>query len=87
MEKETPKQKFERELKEKQIAHLEGIRKRLEVEWTPCKHDLCSDCFGTSIKRDGTACSHYLVCNCPKCSTSLGRTYSPFRNFTKPNSY
>ena len=84
---ETNKEKYERELKEKQRAQLEGVRKRLEANWTPCKHDECTECFGTSIKRNGTVCSHYLVCNCPKCSVPLGASYSPYRSPSKVNGY
>ena len=35
--------------------------------WKPCQHDLCSGCFGTGVKLDGTPCIHYISCTCPKC--------------------
>lgn len=81
MENETPKQKFERELKEKQKAHLEQVRRNIESEWIPCEHDKCNECFGTGINKKGKVCfNHYKNCTCPKCRTTPGN-YTPFKNY------
>lgn len=59
---------YERGLKERKKRHLESIRGRNERPWQPCLHDGCSECVGTGIKRDGSACVHSLSCSCPRCS-------------------
>jgi hypothetical protein len=37
----------------------------------PCKHDNCSVCHGTGIRKDGTSCVHMISCPCPKCSPRM----------------
>jgi hypothetical protein len=56
----------EQDLKKRQAEHLKNVRGGRN--WQPCLHDGCSECFGTGVRRDGTACVHNLSCSCPKCS-------------------
>lgn len=59
------REQYERELAERQRKHLESIQRS---QWRPCMHDSCSQCHGTGIRADGSACIHGISCPCPKCS-------------------
>jgi hypothetical protein len=61
------KEKYERELIEKQRNHMENVNKTKNDNFIPCLHDSCSECIGTGIKKDGTPCIHMISCPCPKC--------------------
>jgi hypothetical protein len=82
IQNEVDKQQYEEDLKYKREQHLEAVKRHKSMQdvfkgssineipnttWKPCLHDLCSSCFGTGIKVDGTSCIHYLSCTCPKC--------------------
>lgn len=61
------KEKYERELRERQEKHL----KRFEKPWQPCLHDQCRSCHGTGIDKFGGTCIHMISCSCPKCSPTF----------------
>lgn len=62
------REEYERKLRDRQIRHLESLRKRTNLpSWRPCAHDDCQKCHGTGITMHGP-CVHSLVCYCPKCS-------------------
>lgn len=63
----TEREEYERDLKERQRKHLEGIGQNNQ-NWQPCMHDQCSECHGTGRKSDGTVCVHMISCPCPKCT-------------------
>jgi len=63
----TEKERYEKELAQRQQEHLQGILNQKERGWRPCMHDQCSSCHGTGIKKDGSACIHGISCPCPKC--------------------
>lgn len=65
---QTDRERFERDLKERQRQHLQTIQGQQENNWRPCMHDQCTECHGTGIKFNGGACVHGLSCPCPKCS-------------------
>ncbi len=65
---QTDRERFERDLKERQRQHLQNIQGQQERNWRPCMHDQCTECHGTGIKSNGSACVHGLSCPCPKCS-------------------
>ena len=67
------REEYERELKDRQRRHLDGVRNNNNLFWKPCAHDLCPMCHGTGIKIDGSPCVHMIACNCPKCSLEGGR--------------
>lgn len=50
--------------------HLENVSRVREKDWRPCMHDQCTQCHGTRVKWDGSACIHMISCPCPKCSPS-----------------
>lgn len=33
-----------------------------------CKHEMCSQCHGSGIKKNGTPCIHMISCPCPSCN-------------------
>ena len=47
-------------------AYKIGEKKR---PYIPCAHDSCTQCHGTGVKIDGTACIHMISCSRPKCSS------------------
>ena len=59
---------YEKNLAERQEAHLKGVRGLEDTNWQPCLHDGCPDCVGTGVKRFGGSCVHAISCPCPKCS-------------------
>ena len=61
------KEQYEKDLKRRQEEHMRNVRNR-DGFFQPCLHEGCPECFGTGIKRDGSACVHMLSCPCPKCS-------------------
>lgn len=67
---EIDRDKYERDLRECQRKHLEGIKIGRKTNWRPCLHNGCTSCFGTGRKADGSICIHMLSCPCPKCSPS-----------------
>ncbi len=62
------RESYEQELKLKQKEHLKNLQKLIEDAWQPCLHDLCPECVGTGVKKDGTRCIHNISCPCPKCN-------------------
>lgn len=64
------RKEYEEDLKRRQNKHLRAVEKRkqsVDSLWVPCAHEKCEECIGTNIKKNGSQCIHYLVCNCPKC--------------------
>ena len=61
------RKKYEKELRERQEQHLESIDNFNSQFWKPCLHDQCAQCNGTGIKADGSFCTHWISCDCPKC--------------------
>lgn len=57
------------DLKRKQEEHLKRVRGLDDTgdNWQPCMHEQCTQCHGTGVKLDGTACVHYISCPCPRC--------------------
>ena len=74
MNKET----YERELKERQRKHLEEVEKNKDESFVPCRHNECSECVGTFVKKDGSPCIHYISCPCPKCNPVYNTPYKPY---------
>lgn len=37
-----------------------------EANMDRCKHDACSQCHGSGVRSDGTACVHMISCSCPR---------------------
>lgn len=68
MIQETEKQRYERELAERQRQHLENVLGNSSRNWRPCMHDQCTECHGTGIKANGSTCIHGISCPCPKCT-------------------
>lgn len=66
------REQYERELKERQEQHLARVNSRNNQNWRPCMHDACTQCHGTGIKWDGSACFHMISCPCPKCTPYYG---------------
>lgn len=64
------RQDYEKELAERQRKHLENVEGFGGNNWRPCLHDQCSQCHGTGVRHDGSACVHCLSCPCPKCTPS-----------------
>ena len=64
------REEYEKQLAEKQMNHLENMNHIRERNWRPCMHDQCTQCHGTGVKWDGSACIHSISCPCPKCSPS-----------------
>lgn len=62
------RQQYEDDLKRRQKEHLDRINNQFNNNWRPCMHDQCTQCHGTGIKWDGSACIHHINCLCPKCS-------------------
>lgn len=63
---------YEKDLREKQKRHLEEVNKndgwgKGRLPWKPCRHDGCSECHGTGIRKDGSTCVHMISCDCPRC--------------------
>lgn len=54
------KKYFDRDTKVKLRSWFEGSDE--------CLHRKCSECHGTSIKKDGSRCIHMISCRCKKCS-------------------
>ena len=53
------------------IMKKEKLNKN-KVEETPkCLHEYCRKCHGKGIDKNGNACVHMLVCNCPKCNNEM----------------
>lgn len=67
----TDKDQYYEDLRKRQEKHLQGIKNRQESTWKPCRHDGCSQCVGTGVKKDGSTCAHMISCDCPKCSPSF----------------
>jgi hypothetical protein len=63
------REEYEKDLKRKQEEHLRSI-KNDDWNWRPCLHDACTECYGTGIRKDGSACIHGISCPCPKCTTT-----------------
>lgn len=61
-QKPINKEDYEEDLKKRQKVHLDS------VPFKPCLHDGCLQCIGTGIKKDGSKCSHNIICLCPKCT-------------------
>lgn len=59
------REKYERDLAERQRKHLENIQQ--PECWQPCMHDQCQQCHGTGKTANGP-CIHMISCPCPKCS-------------------
>lgn len=58
---------FKNKLTKKQQEHLrKALRWKEKEESVPCRHDECTQCYGTGVKINGERCVHYLSCNCPK---------------------
>ena len=62
---------YEENLRQRQQAHLDAIRRNDDINWQPCLHDGCASCHGTGIKIGGAPCIHALSCSCPKCSPRM----------------
>jgi hypothetical protein len=68
---------YEKALRERQAEHLRKVRERQDKKirnappWRPCLHDGCTQCHGTGVKADGTACVHMISCPCPKCAPTM----------------
>ena len=58
---------YEEDLRRRQREHLDNVHRRGRP-FQPCMHDECSQCCGTGIKHDGSACVHMISCSCPKCT-------------------
>lgn len=56
------------DLRRRQKAHLEEVRRNTQGPESGCLHNSCPECIGTWVKRDGTACVHMISCPCPRCS-------------------
>ncbi len=61
----TLRDNYEKELLRRQEEHLRQIN---DLRWQSCLHDGCTQCLGTGIKKNGTACIHHIGCSCPKCN-------------------
>jgi hypothetical protein len=79
---------YERDLKRRQYEHLKNVKRNVR-EWQPCAHNSCSECHGTGVKANGSACIHMLHCSCPKCSpcmlsmgTQLKQVEEDFNNYS-----
>ena len=59
------RQEYEKDLKRRQEEHLKQVNNDFGQ---PCMHDACPECMGTGVKRDGSACIHFISCPCPKCT-------------------
>jgi hypothetical protein len=68
---EGDRERYERELAERQRAHLERVSGINNGQWRPCMHDSCPECHGTGIKANGGMCIHNISCPCPKCSPTF----------------
>lgn len=66
--RDTRREDYERDLRERQRRHLDNINRMIDSYWTPCMHEQCPSCHGTGLKADGSFCIHNISCNCPKCS-------------------
>lgn len=67
----------------KEVAKRQGLRemqarawsypqiKKPETKFVRCFNAECSQCKGTGIKLDGSACIHYIACPCPRCSVKV----------------
>lgn len=62
------REQYEKDLAEKQRQHLENVKRQSNINWRPCLHNSCPQCFGTGIKHDGSVCIHHISCPCPKCT-------------------
>jgi len=62
---------YERDLKQRQSEHLKNVQGFNQSNWRPCMHDACTQCLGTGVRADGSACIHGISCPCPKCSASF----------------
>lgn len=71
MFQETEKQRYERELAERQRQHLQNVQGNIDSNWRPCMHDQCTECHGTGVKTNGSPCIHMINCPCPKCTPTF----------------
>ena len=58
----------ETDLEKRQREHLESVYNRFKGKERSCLHNGCTECVGTGVKKDGSACVHMISCNCPRCS-------------------
>lgn len=61
---------YERDLARRRREHLEKVARRVAgacCQTQRCLHDACSECVGTGVKADGSACVHMLSCPCARC--------------------
>ena len=47
------KEKYEKDLRNKQEKHLNDVKQKRNIKWKPCLHEQCSNCHGTGVKIDG----------------------------------
>lgn len=71
------REEYERDLKKRQEEHLRKVEShrmgnhligKTVEPFQPCLHNACTQCHGTGVKLDGSACIHMISCPCPKCS-------------------
>lgn len=61
----------ETDLQRRQREHLEAVHNRFGGpggDGSDCLHNGCSECIGTGVRRDGSACIHAISCPCPRCT-------------------
>lgn len=58
---------YDEDLKRRQEEHLKNIRGNTFCN-AKCMHDLCTQCIGTGVKKDGSLCLHAISCPCHKCT-------------------
>ena len=77
---------YEKQLAADQAEHLANVRRNLSQNqsWSPCLHDQCTECRGTWIKLDGSACIHLIACDCPKCSPFAFAAHEAHNRFFNP---
>lgn len=61
-------EEYDRQLRDRQRQHLDAVKQRQQMQWQPCAHHGCMQCYGTGIKLDGSMCVHFISCSCPRCT-------------------
>ena len=62
---------YDDDLRRRQADHLRDVQRRNRGRPSDCAHNHCSECVGTGIKKDGTACVHHISCPCPRCTPGI----------------
>lgn len=66
---ESDLDRADRDLRERQRRHLEGVRdRRPKYHPSQCAHNRCTTCHGTGVDSHGRECVHMISCPCPRCS-------------------